>query len=164
MVVVVSTQWFNESSFSIQHINSRFSRLPPFFIRFIFRKAAKNNYFLNGRAIRGGVVGKGPAIKEPRNFFFKCCCHLKIKIIFTLDNLSKYGHIMLKVVGRYFIWVVTIFPKNWAILVQKFWGRKKIVKIRFQLFYDGLNDSAIKRRTFILRLPYETFLCKIGTI
>ena len=109
-------------------------------------------------------MGKGPAIKEIRNFFFKCCCHLKIKIIFTLDNLSKYGHITLKGVGRHFIWVVTIFPKNWANLVQKFWGRKKIVKIRFQLFYDGLNDPAIKRRTFILRLPYGTFLCKIGTI
>ena len=42
--------------------------------------------------------GKGPAIKEKGNF--------------TLDNLSKYGHITLKFVVRYFYWVVTIFSKK----------------------------------------------------
>ena len=31
---------------------------------------------------------------------------------FTLDNLLKYGHITLKFVGRYFIWIVTIFSKK----------------------------------------------------
>ena len=66
--------------------------------------------------------GKGPAIKEKRTFFgtFKFfCCHSKI--ILLLDNLSKYGHITFKFVGRYFIWVVSfIFSKNRAILVQKY--------------------------------------------
>ena len=37
---------------------------------------------------------------------------LKNKNYFTLDNLSKYGQIMLKFVGRYFYLVVTIFSKN----------------------------------------------------
>ena len=69
------------------------------------------------------------------------------------------------------------FPKNRSILVKKkIGGRKKIVKIRFRLFYEnenyekkeeknlwplsprkggglGLNGPAIKRRTFFLRLP-----------
>ena len=43
---------------------------------------------------------------------------------FTLNNLSKYGHITLKFVGRYFIWVV--FLKNRAILVQKLGAEKKM--------------------------------------
>ena len=34
------------------------------------------------------------------------------KKLFSLDNLSKYGQITLKFVGRYFYWVVTIFSKN----------------------------------------------------
>ena len=58
----------------------------------------------------------------------------------TLDNLSKYGHIMLKFVGMYYYWVVTI--KNMAILVQKLRG-KKIVKPRFRLFHEK-NPMAIK--------------------
>ena len=45
---------------------------------------------------------------------------------FTLNNLSKYGHITLKFVGRYFIWVV--FLKNRAILVQKLGAEKKMSK------------------------------------
>ena len=49
----------------------------------------------------------------------------KNKNYFTLDILSKYGHITLKIVGRYFYWVVTLFPKNRAILVQKFGQEKK---------------------------------------
>ena len=44
----------------------------------------------------------------------------KNKNSFTLVNLSKYGHITLKFVDRYFYLVVTIFSKNMAILVQKF--------------------------------------------
>ena len=46
-----------------------------------------------------GPGGKGRAIKEKRTVFetfFLFCCHLKIKNYFSLDNLSKYGHIMLK--------------------------------------------------------------------
>ena len=39
-------------------------------------------------------------------------CHSKNKNYFTLDNLSKYGHITLKFVSRYFIWFVTIFSKK----------------------------------------------------
>ena len=47
------------------------------------------------------------------------------KNYFTLDNLSKYGHITLKLVGRYFYLVVTIFSKkNRAIQVQKLWEEK----------------------------------------
>ena len=41
----------------------------------------------------------------------------------NLDNLSK-----LKFVGRYFYWVVTIFSKNRAILVQKLGKMKKFSK------------------------------------
>ena len=63
----------------------------------------------------GGGGGKGPAIKEKRLFFFtlkKILLPCKNKNYFTFDNLSKYGHIMLKFVGRYFIWLVTIFCKK----------------------------------------------------
>ena len=77
-----------------------------------------------------------------RHFGFLCLCFyvfmfyvmlpFKKKNYFTLDNLSKYGHITLKFVGRYFYLVVTIFSKNWAILVQKLGGRKKIVNIQSQ--------------------------------
>ena len=48
---------------------------------------------------------KRPAIKEKR-FFFKL--PFKNKNYFTLDKLSKYGHITLKFVGMYFYLVVTI--------------------------------------------------------
>ena len=53
---------------------------------------------LNGRAIRGGggLVKGRPLMKK--NFF-------------TLDNLSKYGHITLKFVGRYFSGLLKYFPK-----------------------------------------------------
>ena len=44
------------------------------------------------------------------------------------------GHITLKFVGRYFYLVVTIFPKNRAILVQKLWGEKKLSKSIFGYF------------------------------
>ena len=74
---------------------------------------------LMARPLRGGG-GKGRALKEKGTFFL-----LPFKNYFTLDNLSKYGHITLKFIGRYFIWVVTIFSKkNRAILVQKLWGEK----------------------------------------
>ena len=51
---------------------------------------------LNGRAIKrgeGGRRGKGPAIKE-KIFFFTMLLPFKNKNYFTLDNLSKYGHII----------------------------------------------------------------------
>ena len=48
----------------------------------------------------------------------------KNKNYFTLDNLSKYRHITLKFVGRYFYWAV---------------------KIRLRLFYEKIkNPTAIK--------------------
>ena len=52
---------------------------------------------------------------------------LENKNYFTLDNLSKYGNNTLKFGGRFFIWVVTIFSKILAILVQN-WGKKKLSK------------------------------------
>ena len=55
--------------------------------------------------------GKGRATKEKRTFFF-ILLPFKNKNYFTLDNLSKYGHITLKFVGRYFYLVVTIFSKK----------------------------------------------------
>ena len=43
----------------------------------------KKSSSLNGRAIKRGVGGKGPANKEKKLFcnFFQLCCHLKMKII-----------------------------------------------------------------------------------
>ena len=55
--------------------------------------------------LRGGRGGKGRAIKEKGTFFetfFFTLLPFKNKNYFTLDNLSKYGHITLKFVGRYF--------------------------------------------------------------
>ena len=74
----------------------------------------------------------GPLRKK--DFFFLFCCHLKMKNYFTLDNLSKYGHITLKFVGRYFYLVVTILSKEYGYFSPKIVGRKKVVKIRFCLF------------------------------
>ena len=58
-----------------------------------------------------GGGGKGRAIKEKRFFFF-ILLPFKNKNYFTLDNLSKYGHITLKFVSRYFYLVVTVFSKK----------------------------------------------------
>ena len=58
---------------------------------------------------------------------------LPYKNYFTLDNLSKYGNITFKFVGRYFYLLVTIFPKNRAI-VQQLWGEKKLSKSVFGYF------------------------------
>ena len=55
--------------------------------------------------------GKGRAIKEKKNFFF-ILLPFRNENYFTLDNLSKYGNIMLKFVGRYFYLVVTMFSKK----------------------------------------------------
>ena len=69
--------------------------------------------------LRGG--GGGQAIKEKRTFLdlFFILLPFKDKNYFTLDNLSKYGHITLKFVGRYFIWVVAIFSKMTRIILNK---------------------------------------------
>ena len=66
--------------------------------------------------LRGGGGVKG----RP----FKILLPFKNKNYFTLDNLSKYGHIAFKFVGRYFIWVATIFSKNRTILFQKLGAEK----------------------------------------
>ena len=52
---------------------------------------------------------------------------------FTLDNLTAYGHIKLKLSVGIFTGLLQYLPKNRAILVQKL-GGKKIVKNRFLLF------------------------------
>ena len=67
---------------------------------------------------------------------------------FTLNNLSKYGQITLKFVGRFFTWLLQYFPKNIAILVQKFWGEKKLSKFVFGYFKTKKKKKvpmAIKR-------------------
>ena len=55
--------------------------------------------------LRGGR-GKGPAIKEKLFFLLRILLPFTNKHYFTLNDLSKYGHITLKFVGRYFYWVV----------------------------------------------------------
>ena len=45
-------------------------------------------------------------------FFKKILLSFKNLKYFTLDNLSTYGHITLKFVGRYFYWFVTMFSKK----------------------------------------------------
>ena len=55
--------------------------------------------------LRGGG-DKGPANKEKITFlwnFFYILMPFKNKNYITLDNLSKYGHIMLKFVSGYFM-------------------------------------------------------------
>ena len=62
--------------------------------------------------LRGGGGGKGSVIKEKITFlklFKNFLLPFENKNYFTLGNFSKYGHITLKFVLRYFIWVVTIF-------------------------------------------------------
>ena len=80
------------------------------------REAAKTkqNPPLMAGPLRGGRGGKGRAIKEKRTFFyfFFILLPFKNKNYFTLDNLSIYGNIKLKFVGRYFYLLVTIFSKK----------------------------------------------------
>jgi len=82
----------------------------------LIREAAKTSSSHNGRAIRRGPLKRvnGRAIKEKRTFFetFFFLLPFENKNYFTLDNLSKYGHITLKFIGRYFYLVVTIFSKK----------------------------------------------------
>ena len=80
----------------------------------IVKGSRKKNLLLMAGTLRGGG-GKGPVIKEKITFwgfFFLSFLPFKNKHYFNLDNLSKYGHIMIKFVGRYFYWVVTIFDKK----------------------------------------------------
>ena len=70
------------------------------------KESRKKSSSFNGPAITRGMEGcKGPVIKKKKNLF-EIFLPLKIKKYFTLDNLSKYGHITLKFVDRYIIWVV----------------------------------------------------------
>ena len=77
------------------------------------QKILKSSY-LNGQAIKRGGGVKGRPLRKKNNFyrFFFKKMKFKNNNYFTFDNLSKYGHIMLKIVGRYFIWVVTIFSQK----------------------------------------------------
>ena len=67
------------------------------------------------RPLRGGGRGKGRAIKEKITFFetfFFILLPFRNKSYFTLNNLSKYGHITLNFVGKYFTGL--LFKKNRA--------------------------------------------------
>ena len=57
----------------------------------------------------GGGVKAGPLRKKELCFSL---LPFKNKDYFTLDDLSKYGNITLKFVGRYFYLLVTIFSKK----------------------------------------------------
>ena len=66
------------------------------------REAEKNSSSLNGRAIKRGGGGKGPAIKEKYLFlklFKKYLMPFKNKNYFI--ETTKYGHIISKFVGKY---------------------------------------------------------------
>ena len=75
----------------------------------LLRETQKKVHPLVAGPLRGGG-GKGRAIKEKINFFkfFFNLLPFKNGNYFTLDNLSKYGHITLNFVGRCFYLVVTI--------------------------------------------------------
>ena len=93
-----------------------------------FFSANENECLYKGSRKKKKSSTSGRATKEKRTFFktfFFILLPFKNKNYFTLDNLSKYGHITLKFVGRYFHLAVTIFSKNRPILVQKLWGEKK---------------------------------------
>ena len=83
------------------------------------REAAKKDYFLNGSAIRAGGGGLHLRKKDSYIFF-----PFKDKKYFTLDNLSTYGHITLKLFGRYFYWFVTKFAKKYGSKKYKNGGDK----------------------------------------
>ena len=93
---------------------------------FCFGKPKKKCSSLNGWTIKRGGGVKGWPLRN----FFLILLPLKNENYFTLDNLSKYGHNLLKFVGRYFHWVVIIFSKKYG------YFSPKIVKVRFQLFKD----------------------------
>ena len=74
----------------------------------------------------------------------------KNKNYFTLDNLSKYGHITLSLSVGIFTWLLQYFPKNRAILVQKLWGEKKFSKSGFGLFKT--NKKFLKKVPMAIKL------------
>ena len=83
-----------------------------FFVASLREDAKKKVPPLVAGPLRGGVKA-GPLRKK--ELFFKpffILLPFKNKNYFTLDNLSKYGHITLTFVGRYFYLVVTIFSKK----------------------------------------------------
>ena len=53
---------------------------------------------------------------------------------FTLDNLTAYGHIKLKLSVGIFTGLLQYLPKNRAILVQKLGGKTKLSKTVFCCF------------------------------
>ena len=66
----------------------------------------KEIYFLNCRAIKGG----GRGVKENITFFI--LLPFKNKNYFTLDNLSKYGHITSSLSVGIFTGLLQYFPKK----------------------------------------------------
>ena len=92
--------------------------------------------------LRGGGVKAGPLRKKEllKTFFF-ILLPFKNKNYFTLDNLSKYGHIMLKFVGKHFYLVVTIFSKKYGYFSPKFVGGKKLSKSVFGYFKTKKNST-----------------------
>ena len=100
------------------------------------RKTAKKSYFLNDRAIKRGEGVKGGPLRKKKNYFF----NFFKNFVAILINLSKYGHIMLKFIGRYFY-----------LVVQKL-GEEKTVKIRFRLLKVKKKQKKNSEELF-LRLP-----------
>ena len=101
----------------------------------VSRKKSSSTYDQAIKRGEGVEVKAGPLRKKELFLkLFFCLLPFENKNYFTLDNLSKYGHITLKFVGRYFYLVVKIFSKNRAILVQKLWGEKKLSKSVFGYF------------------------------
>ena len=96
--------------------------------------------------LRGGG-GKDLAIKEKITFlktFILFCCHLKIVVILLKTTYRNMDIITSKFVGRYFYWVVTIFSKNRAILVQKLGEEKNCQNPFLAIFERKKNPTAIK--------------------
>ena len=97
----------------------------------------------------------------------------KNKNYFTFDNLSKYGHITLKFVGSYFIWVVTIFSKKKGYFNTKIGGRKKVFKKKKKKVLwplsprvggggKALRTRPLREELFFVRFPLPTYLIILG--
>ena len=92
-----------------------------FIFQYTVRKAVKKVYFFNCSAIKEGWGVKGHFWNS-----FYILLPFTNKKYFTLDNLSIYGHIRLKFVGRYFtgFFFLQYLSKNTALLVRKVRGEK----------------------------------------